>query len=51
MIITLEPYLCEFEPDVVLEEDGWTITTEDNGRSAGFEHTILIKKDHAEILT
>lgn len=51
MLVTIEPVICEKEPDMEILEDGWTICTEDHGRTAQFEHTILIKKDHAEILT
>ena len=51
MLLTIEPVICEFEPDVEMLEDGWTVRTEDQGRTAQFEHTILVHKDHAEILT
>ena len=51
MLLTIEPVICEFEPDVELLEDGWTVRTEDDGRTAQFEHTILVKKTHAEVLT
>lgn len=32
-------------------EDGWTISTRDGSLSAHFEHTVLITRDGAEILT
>lgn len=32
-------------------QDGWTITTKDGSLAAHFEHTVLITKDGAEILT
>ncbi|GFU17943.1 methionine aminopeptidase 1D, mitochondrial [Trichonephila clavipes] len=51
MIFTIEPVICEGEPDILILEDGWTATTEDRGRSAQFEHTVLITQDGAEILT
>ncbi|KFM57911.1 Methionine aminopeptidase 1D, mitochondrial, partial [Stegodyphus mimosarum] len=51
MIFTIEPVICEGKPDIVILEDGWTATTEDNSRSAQFEHTILITETAAEILT
>ncbi|GBO20161.1 hypothetical protein AVEN_171770-1 [Araneus ventricosus] len=51
MIFTIEPVICEGEPDIVILEDGWTAETEDKSRSAQFEHTILITNDGAEILT
>lgn len=33
------------------EDDGWTISTRDASLAAHFEHTVLITKDGAEILT
>ena len=37
--------------DIVQHSDGWTITTADNKPSAHFEHTIVIRKGKAEILS
>ena len=52
MCITIEPVITEGTPDVVIDDsDGWTVTTEDNSRTAQFEHTILITKEKAIILT
>ncbi|GFT34115.1 methionine aminopeptidase 1D, mitochondrial [Nephila pilipes] len=51
MIFTIEPVICEGNPDILILEDGWTATTEDYSRSAQFEHTILITQNGAEILT
>lgn len=33
------------------DEDGWTISTRDGSLAAHFEHTVLITRDGAEILT
>jgi methionyl aminopeptidase len=46
-----EPVITEGEPDIVILDDGWTAVTTDGGRSAQFEHTILITKNGVEILT
>lgn len=35
----------------LLWDDNWTVVTEDGSLSAQFEHTILITKNGAEILT
>ncbi|MFA6397388.1 MAG: type I methionyl aminopeptidase [Candidatus Paceibacterota bacterium] len=51
MVIAIEPMLNEGSHKVFVDKDGWTFKTEDGGRSAHFEHTILIKEDSAEILT
>jgi methionyl aminopeptidase len=37
--------------NVVQENDGWTVKTEDGKPSAHFEHTVVVRKDKAEILT
>lgn len=51
MLITLEPAICEGEPDVELLDDGWTVVTSDNSRAVQFEHTILVQKMGALVLT
>lgn len=43
--------LVEGSNEVYQWEDGWTVATVDHGRCAQFEHTIIIHKDGAEILT
>lgn len=51
MTFTIEPVIGEGEQDLVMLEDGWTLVTEDDSRTAQFEHTILITDNGAEILT
>ncbi len=51
MTIAIEPMVNEGGYGVKVEKDGWTVVTRDGSYSAHFEHTILIKKDGAEILT
>jgi methionyl aminopeptidase len=51
MVFTIEPVITEGERDVVIYDDNWTVSTEDNRRTAQFEHTIWIQKDSAIILT
>lgn len=50
-VIAIEPIFTEGSGDVVLGDDEWTYRTFDGSRSAETEHTILITKDGAEILT
>ena len=50
-VIAIEPIFTEGVGDVFLESDQWTYKTVDGSRSAETEHTILITKDGAEILT
>jgi methionyl aminopeptidase len=51
MTFTIEPVLCQKSSKGRYWPDGWTIVTADGGRSAQFEHTILITKDGVDILT
>jgi len=50
-VIAIEPMLNLGTKDIVLDKDGYTYRTKDGKRSAHFEHTILITKSDAEILT
>ena len=47
----LEPILTQGESDYITAPDGWTILSKDGGRSAQFEHTILITDNGHLVLT
>ncbi|MGM0384526.1 MAG: type I methionyl aminopeptidase [Actinomycetota bacterium] len=51
MVFTIEPMLTLGTVDWEQWEDGWTVITRDRGRSAQWEHTIVVRADGAEILT
>ncbi|MBS1519121.1 MAG: type I methionyl aminopeptidase [Bacteroidetes bacterium] len=51
MVIAIEPMVNYGTHEVYQDRDGWTIRTKDGEPSAHFEHTVLIKKGKAEILT
>lgn len=51
MVLALEPMVNIGKYDVITKPDSWTIATEDGSLSAHFEHTIVITKKGAEILT
>ena len=51
LVLAIEPMVNLGKKDVVQEADGWTIRTKDRKPSAHFEHTIVVRKDKAEILT
>jgi methionyl aminopeptidase len=51
MTFTIEPMITVGSWRARLWPDGWTAVTTDGGRTAQFEHTILITDDGAEILT
>ncbi|MEM7674883.1 MAG: type I methionyl aminopeptidase [Myxococcota bacterium] len=51
MAFTIEPIINEGRPELVEDDDGWTLRTVDGLWSAQFEHTILVTETGAEILT
>ncbi|MDP3934886.1 MAG: type I methionyl aminopeptidase [Candidatus Giovannonibacteria bacterium] len=51
MAIALEPMATDGSPKVKLSKDGWTWLTRDCSRAAHFEHTLVVKKNGAEVLT
>lgn len=51
MVIAIEPMICEKDFHVYVEDDGWTIKTDDGGLAAHFEHTIAVGEKKSQILT
>jgi methionyl aminopeptidase len=51
MVLALEPIANAGKAAVTLAPDGYTYRTKDGSKSAHFEHTILIEKDGARIIT
>jgi methionyl aminopeptidase len=51
MTIAIEPMITAGKPEVVVAEDGWTISTADSSLAAHFEHTVAITADGPRILT
>ena len=51
MVLAIEPMINLGSDNVVVLEDGWTVITEDNKKSAHFEHTVAVYDDQAVILT
>jgi len=51
MVLAIEPMLNEGTSKVDFLSDGYTVVTHDGSRSAHFEHTIVVTKNGAEILT
>lgn len=49
--VAIEPITTLGSEQIVQYDDDWTIATRDNSLSAYAEHTILVTKDGAEILT
>ena len=51
MVIAIEPMFNLGDKDVYVGDDDYTIVTADGLPAAHFEHTVLITKGNAEILT
>lgn len=51
MVLAIEPMVNAGIYDVRVDDDGWTVRTADGKPSAHFEHTIVVRKGEAEILT
>lgn len=51
MTIAIEPMATLGNHEVITDPDKWTIRTADGSLAAHFEHTVLVTKDGAEILT
>ena len=51
MVLAIEPMINLGVKNVTQDNDGWTIRTADKKPSAHFEHDIVVRKGHAEILS
>ncbi len=51
MTLAIEPMVNTGTERVKISRDGWTVMTADGKPSAHFEHTVVVRKDEAEILT
>ncbi|MFA7169584.1 MAG: type I methionyl aminopeptidase [Candidatus Paceibacterota bacterium] len=51
MVIAIEPMLNEGEYFIKVDDDDWTIRTEDGKLSAHFEHTIAVTEEGCQVLT
>lgn len=51
MLLCIENQVVLGEPDLDLEDDGWTLKTKDGSKGAMFEHMVLVGKDKVEVLT
>ncbi len=51
MTLAIEPMITLGSDDVVVAEDGWSISTADGSLSAHFEHTVAVTEEGPRILT
>jgi methionyl aminopeptidase len=51
MVFTIEPMVNQGSRKVSVEDDGWTVVTNDRKLSAQFEHTVAVTASGVEVLT
>jgi methionyl aminopeptidase len=51
MVLAIEPMVTMGEPEVEVQDDGWTAVTRDGSLSAHFEHTVAITEQGPAVLT
>ncbi len=51
LVIAIEPMINLGKKEVVVAEDGWTISTKDGKPSAHYEHSVVVRKGEADILS
>ena len=51
MVFAIEPMITAGGPEIVMHDDGWTISTADGSLSAHFEHTVAITEEGPRVLT
>lgn len=51
MVITIEPMVNIGDYKMRLDDNGWIARTLDHSKSCQFEHTLVVRKDKAQILT
>lgn len=51
MVLAIEPMINLGKRNIKIESDGWTARTVDGKSSAHFEHTVVVRKGKAEILS
>jgi methionyl aminopeptidase len=50
-VIAIEPMVVTDSGEVYVDNNNWTVKTEDGGRSSHWEHTVAVTKDGPVILT
>ena len=51
MVIAIEPMLTFGDYSVYLDDNDWTVITDDGSKAAHYEHTVYISKEGPIILT
>ena len=50
-VLAIEPMITTYQHIIYLDKDLWTWKTKDGSLSAHFEHTVIVTKTGAEIIT
>jgi methionyl aminopeptidase len=51
LVIAIEPMINLGRKEVIQSDDGWTIVTKDRKPSAHYEHTVVVRKKSADLLS
>ncbi len=51
MSIAIEPMVCMGSRKIYMKPDGWTVVTADGKYAAHFEHTLVVRRGGAEVLS
>jgi methionyl aminopeptidase len=51
LVIAIEPMINMGKKEIFVADDDWTIVTQDGKVSAHFEHSIVVRKNKADILS
>lgn len=51
LVLAIEPMINLGVADIKHWDDGWTVTTKDNKPSAHYEHTVVVRRKKADILS
>ena len=51
LVFTIEPMIVAGNPEIFVDRDGWTVRTRDHSRSAHEEHTVVVGRHGAQVLT
>lgn len=51
LVFTIEPLIAIGTSRTTTMKDGWTVRTRDRSRAAHYEHTVLVTRDGARLLT
>jgi methionyl aminopeptidase len=51
LVIAIEPMINMGKKEIFVADDDWTIVTQDGTMSAHFEHSIVVRKNKADILS